>query len=106
LVLIATSTCVNFTPSLHDALPIFDPITKRQNYLYRDVQVAEFAAPCDAVEIARVANVLGRIYAGDAEDQCELVWEGWPGCGMLRSEEHTSELQSRGHLVCRHLLEE
>src|SRR5690625_6960778 len=26
---------------------------------------------------------------------------GWPG----RSEEHTSELQSRGHLVCRLLLE-
>src|SRR5690625_6020976 len=25
--------------------------------------------------------------------------------GWLRSEEHTSELQSRGHLVCRHLLE-
>src|SRR5690625_6101939 len=23
----------------------------------------------------------------------------------LRSEEHTSELQSRGHIVCRHLLE-
>src|SRR5690625_5553378 len=27
-----------------------------------------------------------------------------PG-GILRSEEHTSELQSRGHLVCRLLLE-
>src|SRR5690625_6552089 len=31
------------------------------------------------------------------------------GCGLvsacLRSEEHTSELQSRGHLVCRLLLE-
>src|SRR5207253_8759061 len=26
-------------------------------------------------------------------------------CGTLRSEEHTSELQSRGHLVCRLLLE-
>src|SRR5207253_6170305 len=26
--------------------------------------------------------------------------------GNLRSEEHTSELQSRGHLVCRLLLEE
>src|SRR5690625_6374051 len=25
--------------------------------------------------------------------------------GMIRSEEHTSELQSRGHLVCRLLLE-
>src|SRR5439155_2041687 len=27
------------------------------------------------------------------------------GAGQLRSEEHTSELQSRGHLVCRLLLE-
>src|SRR5690625_5704171 len=26
-------------------------------------------------------------------------------CGPTRSEEHTSELQSRGHLVCRLLLE-
>src|SRR5437870_10762473 len=26
-------------------------------------------------------------------------------CGPVRSEEHTSELQSRGHLVCRLLLE-
>src|SRR5690625_6524174 len=29
---------------------------------------------------------------------------GW-GMGILRSEEHTSELQSRGHLVCRLLLD-
>src|SRR5690625_5317678 len=31
----------------------------------------------------------------------------WCGCGghQVRSEEHTSELQSRGHLVCRLLLE-
>src|SRR5437870_7385697 len=28
-----------------------------------------------------------------------------PACGPFRSEEHTSELQSRGHLVCRLLLE-
>src|SRR2546422_7290027 len=28
-----------------------------------------------------------------------------PGSGLLRSEEHTSELQSRLHLVCRLLLE-
>src|SRR5690625_6672592 len=27
------------------------------------------------------------------------------GCPQVRSEEHTSELQSRGHLVCRLLLE-
>src|SRR5437870_12535026 len=28
-----------------------------------------------------------------------------PPCDSMRSEEHTSELQSRGHLVCRLLLE-
>src|SRR5437870_6325058 len=28
-----------------------------------------------------------------------------PPAAMMRSEEHTSELQSRGHLVCRLLLE-
>jgi hypothetical protein len=68
-------------------IPDIDPGTGRQRVHYRDVQVAEFAAPCDAVEIARVANVLGRIYAGDEEDQCELIWEGWPGCGMLTTQE-------------------
>src|SRR5215813_8677228 len=29
----------------------------------------------------------------------------WSWCGSVRSEEHTSELQSRPHLVCRLLLE-
>src|SRR5215813_15186427 len=29
----------------------------------------------------------------------------WPGCSPARSEEHTSELQSRPQLVCRLLLE-
>jgi hypothetical protein len=68
-------------------VPEIDPATGRQRIHYRDVQVAEFAAPCDAVEIARVANVLGRIYAGDEEDQCELIWEAWPGCGLLTTQE-------------------
>src|SRR5690625_6974414 len=38
-----------------------------------------------------------------------FFWISVPGCSglkvFLRSEEHTSELQSRGHLVCRLLLE-
>lgn len=68
-------------------VPDIDPITKRRRFTYRDVQVAEYAAPCDAVEIARVANVIGRIYAGDADDQCELIWESWPGCGILCTQE-------------------
>ena len=28
----------------------------KQKRLYKDVQVAEFAAPCDAVELARIAK--------------------------------------------------
>jgi hypothetical protein len=64
-----------------------DPVTKQHRTLLKDVQVAEWAGPVDAVEIARIANVLGRIYAGDADDQCELIWESWPGCGMLTTQE-------------------
>src|SRR5439155_20742719 len=32
--------------------------------------------------------------------------KGAPGVDQRRSEEHTSELQSRGHIVCRLLLEQ
>ncbi len=70
-----------------ERIPDIDPATGRQRIRYRDVQVAEFAAPCDAVEIARVVNVLGRVYAGSEEDQCELIWEAWPGAGMLTTQE-------------------
>src|SRR5690625_6983328 len=37
--------------------------------------------------------------------RCSLA-SGTPVVFNWRSEEHTSELQSRGHLVCRHLLEQ
>src|SRR5690625_7039170 len=42
--------------------------------------------------------------------EARLVLEAWRDAelfdpGQARSEEHTSELQSRGHLVCRLLLE-
>src|SRR5690625_6213388 len=36
---------------------------------------------------------------------CELAGPDLPQVAIDRSEEHTSELQSRGHLVCRLLLE-
>lgn len=68
-------------------VPAIDPQTRRYKMHYRDVQVAEFAAPCDAVEIAQIANVLGRIYAGDEDDQCQLIWEAWPGPGLLTTQE-------------------
>lgn len=68
-------------------VPDIDPHTKRQRVRYLDVQVAEFAAPCDAIEIARIAFILGNIFRSDDEDQCELIWEGYPGCGMLTTQE-------------------
>src|SRR5439155_15243032 len=47
------------------------------------------------------------VAVGEAPETVEDVYEPFLlQCGLLeRSEEHTSELQSRGHLVCRLLLE-
>lgn len=67
--------------------PDIDPRTNKQKFLYKDVQVAEYAGPCDAVDIAGIADILGRIFAGDEEDQAELILESWPGCGMLSMQE-------------------
>lgn len=49
-----------------------------------DRQVAEFAAPVDPETLADVANLLGRIYAGNSEDgQCLSIIEVYPGPGLL-----------------------
>src|SRR3712207_7196202 len=52
---------------------------------------------------------LGRVVPpGTAEIFAKLEWENPPGSvkdRMARSEEHTSELQSRQYIVCRFLLE-
>src|SRR5439155_25552204 len=72
-----TPTTKNYTLSLHDALPILIGTL-------REGATAEERAPLDEKEkeAQQFLKELGR-----------------------RSEEHTSELQSRGHLVCRLLLE-
>src|SRR5690625_6638927 len=76
----ATSTSELHPLSLHDALPISEGITV-------------FLVEQNAHKALQVAD---RGY----------VLEKWPGSTPgARSEEHTSELQSRGHLVCRLLLE-
>lgn len=40
-----------------------------------DVQVAEYAAPVDAFELGDIANIMGRMYAGIEEDQCQCIIE-------------------------------
>src|SRR2546429_3233318 len=71
-----TATTEIYTLSLHDALPIF---------------------PSNACPLCLTAAA-GTELAGASS-------EGTVRCRRLRSEEHTSELQSRLHLVCRLLLE-
>lgn len=75
------------SPILKNGIPEIDERTKLPKFFYRDLQVCEFAAPCDGVEIARIANVLGRIYAGDEDDQCEFIFESRPGPGILTLQE-------------------
>src|SRR2546429_9577901 len=74
-----TATTEIYTLSLHDALPI--SVVTASGTLDADVLVAG----------EKIAAVLAREVTGEA--------------GEDRSEEHTSELQSRLHLVCRLLLE-
>lgn len=49
-----------------------------------DVQVAEYAAPIDAEDLADIAVLLGRLYAGNSElgEAC-CIPEVWPGPGLL-----------------------
>src|SRR3712207_6942068 len=70
---------------------------------------AQAAAP-EAPKHVQKLDSLGRAYAtGKRKDAVARVWIK-PGSGKIvingrRSEEHTSELQSRQYLVCRLLLE-
>src|SRR5687768_18182689 len=85
------------TLSLHDALPISGPLGPP-----RPVRVADEGGPLvdaddDEVGRAQLAGPVGGVLA-------PVVVAG-DHRHVLRSEEHTSELQSRLHLVCRLLLE-
>src|SRR5258705_6680887 len=74
-----TATTEIYTLSLHDALPICGVIDGAPGFPY---QIAAWHHG-NGVAIASVM----------------------PGSNLVRSEEHTSELQSLRHLVCRLLLE-
>src|SRR3712207_7953086 len=77
-----TATTEIYTLSLHDALPIF----RKREREFVEIVTGEYAG--------RRANPRrARIEIGVRRSQA------------IRSEEHTSELQSRQYLVCRLLLE-
>ena len=70
-----------------DGTPKIDPATKQQAFIRRDMQVAEYAGPVDAVEAARICKLLGRIYQGSDEEYARLIYEAWPGPGVLTTQE-------------------
>src|SRR5687768_18512078 len=80
-----TATTEIYTLSLHDALPISRRVT------HRPMRMGE-----PVLARARLSIALALAATLAAHAQTPRAW---------RSEEHTSELQSRLHLVCRLLLE-
>src|SRR5437870_10972340 len=93
-----TPTTANYTLSLHDALPISDVGDDEREALggERRERLGHRARAGDVV--ALLGEQLG---GGLAHRRVVVDHES----AAQRSEEHTSELQSRGHLVCRLLLE-
>src|SRR3712207_8730756 len=75
-----TATTEIYTLSLHDALPIFHPARRQLGRAHRALDRPQPAHPVRQLRARR-------------------------GLRDGRSEEHTSELQSRQYLVCRLLLE-
>src|SRR3712207_7511759 len=90
-----TATTEIYTLSLHDALPISVTALER-----------EFAACYNAADWPRLLALLTdeAIRALVPADGVEALL-ATTGTPEARSEEHTSELQSRQYLVCRLLLE-
>src|SRR5688572_31033887 len=84
-----TSTAAIYTLSLHDALPILRT----------------------TVTGPRVSNgghgggSTGEVRSAGLRRGVDRCFDAWPEWARIRSEEHTSELQSQSNLVCRLLLE-
>src|SRR3712207_7833157 len=89
-----TATTEIYTLSLHDALPIYG----EHHRAHRLLRVAAHQA--DGVPALGERGGVTGIEGGD-----HLAEGHGHGTDCRRSEEHTSELQSRQYLVCRLLLE-
>src|SRR5207253_6116587 len=79
-------------------------VSKRSSRSRPSSSIAQSASATSSRKVYRPTSLPGRDCAGAEPDEAihlsTLVFRG-----KGRSEEHTSELQSRGHLVCRLLLE-
>src|SRR5438067_11522892 len=95
LFLIYTATTDIYTLSLHDALPIFERLPGPQDRAHGQLLHPHRRA---------LDHDLPRL-GPDVDSREQHRPDHWVGQRLGRSEEHTSELQSRFDLVCRLLLE-
>src|SRR5439155_20234702 len=94
------STTEIYTLSLHDALPIYHAVEARQPGSGSAGAAHEFGGLKDRfAPVAQIDPLLIEVLEKRGSDLHFIAGD------EMRSEEHTSELQSRGHLVCRLLLE-
>src|SRR3712207_6952768 len=91
-----TATTEIYTLSLHDALPICVPGPTTSPRVRRDA--VDIRGHHVRLDLVLLHVLLGLAVTDGVDHGVELV-------GPVRSEEHTSELQSRQYLVCRLLLE-
>src|SRR5699024_11301593 len=98
-------TTINYTISLHDALPIYKQEQRQKHW----EQYNHWKNDMDRLGIKNCFKCLGEnlstltFYDNDYPVKAEFHCDDCYCC--IRSEEHTSELQSRFDLVCRLLLE-
>src|SRR3712207_7216341 len=83
-----TATTEIYTLSLHDALPIYAPILSEVILTLGCVPLTGYGTP-STDELTKEMEPFVKVH----------------NALLMRSEEHTSELQSRQYLVCRLLLE-
>src|SRR5690606_42017268 len=100
--LIDPSTSVIYTLSLHDALPIL-----RSQAVSRWTMPALLTAPSSLPKWATVCSTADVTDSASVTSHCRpmALLPISEAARWARSEEHTSELQSRENLVCRLLLE-
>src|SRR5207253_9152795 len=99
-----TATPLNNTLSLHDALPISERQCVPEERYERPTYPGDDPGSRGAEDVLRDEEEAGPERDGErcqAHEREEVRVEQHPLLAPARSEEHTSELQSRGHLVCR-----
>src|SRR5690606_41879975 len=98
-----TTTPEIYTLSLHDALPILERCMGHVR-LCKDAQRLKNMQLSKLGELSAMSSVEKPILAPEQVAGVQHMW-AQDNIENFRSEEHTSELQSRENLVCRLLLE-